>query len=193
VAVVMAIKHAVLGLLLERRGYGYELLKRLEGRLGPSWQLNPSTVYAALDQLEEEGLISGKRVQGSAEEGEAENRVRRGGRRVVYEATEPGRSAFEAWISRPPLQVKPIRDELQLRMIVAREKDLPALRRAIDHARLLTEELYEECLGGAPPTDSGGSHGLASGLGRGVAVFQLEAQLRWLESASQALEKLPPA
>lgn len=55
----MAIKHAVLGLLLERRGYGYELMQRLEGRLGPAWKLNPSTVYAALDQLEDEGMIVG--------------------------------------------------------------------------------------------------------------------------------------
>ena len=42
-------KLAVLGLIVERRGYGYDLIRRFNERFGRSWDLNPSTVYASLD------------------------------------------------------------------------------------------------------------------------------------------------
>ena len=54
----MSLKHAVLALVAERRGYGYELVQRFEERVGPGWQLNPSAVYPALDQLERGGLVT---------------------------------------------------------------------------------------------------------------------------------------
>ena len=53
----MSLKHAVLGLVLERRGYGYDLVQRLTDRLGPAWQLTPSAVYFALDQLSDAGAV----------------------------------------------------------------------------------------------------------------------------------------
>lgn len=41
----MSLKHAVLALVVERRGYGYDLAHRLEERVGPAWRLNPSAIY----------------------------------------------------------------------------------------------------------------------------------------------------
>jgi DNA-binding PadR family transcriptional regulator len=183
----MALKHAVLGLLLERPGYGYDLMQRLETRLGPAWQLNPSTVYAALDQLEKEELIVGRQP----DEEEPETRMRRRVRRVVYEVTEPGKVAFEAWMARPTVQLEPIRGELQLKVAAARPEDVPALLNSIDHAELLTRMLWEECSACEAARDL--AAGPTAGLAHTAAVLRLEGELHWLERArASLLKKAPP-
>ena len=53
----MSVKYAVLGLLAQRRGYGYDLVQRFEEQVGPAWQLNAGAIYVALDKLEQEGLV----------------------------------------------------------------------------------------------------------------------------------------
>jgi DNA-binding PadR family transcriptional regulator len=179
----VAVKHALLGLLLERRGYGYDLMQRLEARLGPAWQLNPSTVYAALDQLEEEELIVGRQP----DEEESKASTRRRVRRVVYEVTEPGKVAFEAWVARPSAQQEPIRGELQLKVAAAREEDVEALLDAIDHAELLTRMLWEECREREAAEGAATAARPAAGLAHTAAVLRLEGELRWLETARETL------
>lgn len=182
----MAIKHAVLGLLLERRGYGYDLIQRLEQRLGPAWQLNPSTVYAALDQLEDEQLILARQPERPAP------LPRRAQRRVFYEATEPGRVAFEEWLRRPAAQLEPIRGELQLKVAVAREEDLPDLLDAVDHAELITRMLHEECRETAA-REEGAEPSPHNRLAQVAALLRLEGELRWLSAAREALSERRPA
>ena len=80
------LKGAILGLVLERPGHGYDLGARLRARLGPSWAIDPKRLYRMLDQLERASLISG------AVESDPDNpRLQR----TVYSATElaPGRAA----------------------------------------------------------------------------------------------------
>jgi DNA-binding PadR family transcriptional regulator len=178
----MAVKYAVLGLLLERRGYGYDLMQRLEERLGPAWQLNPSTVYAALDKLEVEELIEGQQAGG-------DDRTQRRVRRVVYEITERGREAFGQWIGRPSERQEPVRSELQLRLAAAREEDVPALLNAINHAELLTRMQYEECRETAGDQDPSAPGGPAIGLVHVAAILRLEGELRWLELARETLDR----
>jgi DNA-binding PadR family transcriptional regulator len=185
----MAVKYAVLGLLLERCGYGYDLMQRLEERLGPAWQLNPSTVYAALDQLEVDELIEGRKDAPLA----TGDRSGRRARRVVYEITERGRAAFEQWIGRPSERQEPVRSELQLRIAAARDEDMPALLNAVNHAELLTRMLYEECqkAGGEPLGPYGGAEaadGRIAELVPNAAIFRLEGELRWLEAVRSALD-----
>ena len=86
----MSLKHAVLALIVERRGYGYELVQRFEERVGPGWQLNPSAVYPALDQLERGGLVTSVARHGGT----------RRSPRIVYAATTAGEAALEAWLTR---------------------------------------------------------------------------------------------
>jgi DNA-binding PadR family transcriptional regulator len=52
----MSAKYAVLGLVIERPGYGYQLAQRLEERFGSS-EFAPSGVYSALDQLSRDAYI----------------------------------------------------------------------------------------------------------------------------------------
>ncbi len=180
----MALKHAVLGLLVTRRGYGYELVQRLDGRLGPAWQLSASTVYAALDQLETAGLVKG--LAGCVAGG---GRERRGAQRVVNEATEAGREEFEDWLARPILRAEPIRNELALKLAAARRDDAPALLEAIEQAERVTRVTREECEAAAPAAGRRWDDAAATLLGA-AAVHRFDADLRWLGRARQAIVEL---
>lgn len=86
------VRLALLSLLADEPGHGYELMKRLEERSGGLYQASAGTVYPVLQQLEDEGLVrsreaEGKRVyeitdRGRQELGEESERVERIWRRA---------------------------------------------------------------------------------------------------------------
>jgi DNA-binding PadR family transcriptional regulator len=183
----MALKHAVLGLLSERRSYGYDIVQALSDRLGPAWQLSASTVYAALDQLEEEDLIR------CCEERGGDPMARGGNRRVVYESTPPGREAFEGWISGGSWRQEPVRGELYLKVAMARRHDLPALLEAVALAERLALSAREEYLEAGEPTRGGRWQRATASLARGAAVARVEAELSWLAQVRDTLPQVPGA
>ena len=114
----MSAKHAVLGLVIERPGYGYQLAQRLDERFGASG-FAPSGVYSALDQLMRDALVcsTGEMGQGPA---------RRAAPRTIYEATPEGVEHFESWmlaLSPTP----PLRDDLHIKISLCRPRDVAPL------------------------------------------------------------------
>jgi DNA-binding PadR family transcriptional regulator len=71
------VRAGILALLAEQPRNGYQIMQELESRSRGMWRPSPGSVYPALQQLEDEGLVS---AQGSS-----------GGR--VFELTEAGRKA----------------------------------------------------------------------------------------------------
>ncbi len=69
------IRTAVLAILAEEPGHGYDVIQRLEEKTAGAWRPSPGSVYPTLQLLEDEGLLRS---------------VEREGKRV-YEITEPGR------------------------------------------------------------------------------------------------------
>jgi DNA-binding PadR family transcriptional regulator len=114
----LSAKHAVLGLVIERPGYGYQLAQRLRERFDSS-AFAPSGVYSALDQLGRDELV---RCAGEMSRGGAQ----RAAPRMIYEATPAGVEHFEAWMlgSSP---APPLRDELHMKIALCRPRDLPRL------------------------------------------------------------------
>jgi DNA-binding PadR family transcriptional regulator len=114
----LSAKYAVLGLVIERPGYGYQLAQRLEERFGASG-FAPSGVYSALDQLSRDEFV---RAAGEMGPGPA----RRAAPRMIYEATGQGIEHFESWMlgSSP---APPLRDELHMKIALCRPRDLPRL------------------------------------------------------------------
>lgn len=172
------LRYGVLGFLIERRGYGYDLVQRLSARLGSAWQLTPSAVYTALDQLEEEGLIEAV-ADGSADEASADDRSerrktqrsapqRRSRRRldrVVYSPTSRGLEEFEAWLARPSARIEPIRSELQLKVALAGPDHLPSLLATLAHEeQLMLRRLDETCLGTNEEREGGANQALVERL-----------------------------
>ena len=58
------VRLALLSLLADGAGHGYELMKRLEERSGGMYKASAGTVYPVLQQLEDEGLIRAQEEEG---------------------------------------------------------------------------------------------------------------------------------
>ena len=69
------IRTAILAILVEEPGHGYDVIQRLEEKTSGAWRPSPGSVYPTLQLLEDEGLLRS---------------VERDGKRV-YEVTERGR------------------------------------------------------------------------------------------------------
>jgi DNA-binding PadR family transcriptional regulator len=70
------IRTALLAVLAEEPGHGYEIMQRLEEKSEGAWRPSPGSVYPTLQMLEDEGLVRS---------------IEREGKRV-YELTEAGRT-----------------------------------------------------------------------------------------------------
>jgi DNA-binding PadR family transcriptional regulator len=71
------IRTAVLAVLAEEPGHGYEVIQAIEEKSGGAWRPSPGSVYPTLQLLEDEGLArsteqDGKRVYQLTETGLAE-------------------------------------------------------------------------------------------------------------------------
>jgi len=115
----MSAGKAVLGLVIQRPGYGYQLEQRVKERFG-SAQFVASSIYKALGRLEKDNLI---RVVGE-EQPELADAERQ--RRIKYEATQRGMGYFREWL-RASSSVPLVREELQLRIAFCEPHELPRL------------------------------------------------------------------
>ena len=73
------VRAALLALLAEEPRNGYQLMQEIENRSDGVWRPSPGSVYPALQQLEDEGLIRSEETDG----------------RKVFRLTEAGREAAE--------------------------------------------------------------------------------------------------
>jgi DNA-binding PadR family transcriptional regulator len=179
----MSAKYAVLGLVIERPGYGYQLAQRLEERFGSSG-FAPSGVYSALDQLGRAELIRSAGEMGAGP-------ARRAAPRTIYEATTEGVDHFEAWMlgSSP---TPPLRDDLHMKIALCRPYNLAPL---ID--MVYGQELA--CLGrlrdlkriaATEPADSREWPRLMRVLARDAEAAFWNARIEWLQSTRELLERM---
>jgi DNA-binding PadR family transcriptional regulator len=179
----MSAKNAVLGLVIERPGYGYDLARRLEERFGSSG-FAPTGVYSALDQLSSDELV---RSAGSRAEATNE----RAAPRTIYEATPKGIDRFEEWMLGGS-SLAPVRDELYMKIALSKPHNLGRLielTRAQEEDCLARLEDLKRC----PPRSRGATRAwseLAVLLVRDAEVKQLQARVEWLQKARTIMDKL---
>lgn len=123
-------KHVVLGLLIERPGYGYDVQQRLNRRFR-FLSLSEKITYGIIEQLKDEGWI--ERV-GIKQVGQTE----RGAPRVIYQPTESGHQEFSRWLAEP-CEIGVAREEVHVKVVLSQPPDWP---RVIE----LTEKLEKACL-----------------------------------------------
>jgi DNA-binding PadR family transcriptional regulator len=173
---------ALLGLLLERPGYGYELAQRLNERMGPSWKLTPSSIYSVLERLESDQL-----VRRTVKDMPGRQRQRE---RVMFHPTDAATEAFEEWLDRPARK-EPIRTELLAKIAVARPADAARLLELLDEYErecraFLTGSDEERVVDGTTPGRRLWNAMLAEVI-ESAAGQQLQAELEWVAFARRRI------
>ncbi|HTA13946.1 MAG TPA: PadR family transcriptional regulator [Solirubrobacteraceae bacterium] len=179
----MSAKNAVLGLVIERPGYGYDLARRLQERFGSSG-FAPTGVYSALDQLSSEALVrsAGSRADATTE---------RAAPRTIYEATPKGVDHFEEWMLGGS-SLAPVRDELYMKIALSKPHNLARL---IELARSQEEDCLARLASLREPAarPGGGPRAwsdVAVLLVRDAEIKQLQARVEWLQRARAVMGKL---
>jgi DNA-binding PadR family transcriptional regulator len=173
----------VLGLVIDRPSYGYELAQRFERVYEDVLPISSvSHVYTALDMLEAKGLIEETPGKGAP-------RARSGRRRqpkVHYRETSAGVRYYEEWLLAQTRDSQR-RSQLFVRQLAVYDPD-GALR--------VLERYEQECLREAARLSvdpGGGSPGeplLVARLAHEESRLAVEARLAWIEYARRELKAL---
>jgi DNA-binding PadR family transcriptional regulator len=131
-------KLAVLGLVLQRPSWGYELVARFDRAFAEQpwpWQVTPQAIYGALNDLDAADLIERVHIAGTR----ATTSPQRSSRQH-YRGTAGGARAMREWLSCPMVS-NPSREELLIRLHFGDADDV-ALREMLRlHAAECLEEL----------------------------------------------------
>jgi PadR family transcriptional regulator AphA len=102
--------YAILGLLREQPMHGYEIAQHfsLDADLGQVTPADMSTIYTFLKDLQEYGLIRGKRETVGARPP-----------RTVFSLTEDAESLFLDWVRRPVARIREVRSDFLLKLYFA--------------------------------------------------------------------------
>jgi DNA-binding PadR family transcriptional regulator len=175
--VISPIYGALLGLIIERPSYAYELAQRFERTYGDALALSSvSHMYMALPALRKRGLI--------------EEASCPGGSRRIYRATELGVSEHARWLTSQIAE-----ERRQQRVLITQ---LGALARAPGRALEALDQYERECLSEIADAPGAGEH---EGLGATRLVARLTeeetrltlaARLRWTQYARAQLDAMPP-
>jgi PadR family transcriptional regulator AphA len=143
--------YIVLGLIrAAERATPYDLKQMHATGIGGFWSLNHAQLYAEPDRLVEGGYLSVEREDG-------------GRRRKLYELTERGREAFEAWLTTPTGEFTELRDPGLLQLFFgAAPGPLAEVQRRIHAERLAA---YEALHRDAAEWPDGARLVLESGIG----------------------------
>lgn len=167
----MALRYAILGLLLEGPSSGYDLARKFAGVIGAyAWDAKHSQIYPELHRLEQAGLI------------EVTSRGAR--RRTEYRCTEEGVAELRGWLTTAPDSSGGVRNEHALRLFLLAALDhqdaIEVLRHTQDTARAQADRLSQDVqrLQESTGTASGGPLGLSAQYG--IRSFHATAEwARW--------------
>lgn len=174
----MSVRQGLLAILTQGPCYGYQLRHEFDRRTGAVWPLNVGQIYNTLERLERDGLVH----RGAADEHG----------HVYWAITESGTSEVARWLSSPVERGQGTRDELAIKLAIA--ATLPGVDAA---AAILVQrsacvhqlEELRSARAGREASDS--PEALARALVIDSLIFTAEAELRWLDHTSDALDRHP--
>jgi DNA-binding PadR family transcriptional regulator len=169
----MATPEVLLAVLRRGPAHGYDVKHAHDGWFPDSRPLAFGQVYATLARLERDGLVE-----------VVETRVEGGPERTVYALTEAGATRLDAWLAAPSELASSGADEIVRKTVAAlRIGDDPAgflARQRAAHLRRMRE------LGAGTGRTNGSDGGdAAARLARDHLVAHLDADLRWLDLATE--------
>jgi DNA-binding PadR family transcriptional regulator len=171
----VSVKYGLMGLLARRPLHGYELKRTFEQMTGGFWQLNFGQIYQTLDKLEQEGWVSFRVEQDEAAP-----------ERKVYALTDAGSAALQDWLAHPEAKVRPLRDELFIRLAVMAQGDLDGKIALLDAYRAAHLVHMQELTRAKEQAVTRDRH-VVEALLLDAALFHADADLRWLDHCESIL------
>ncbi len=169
------VKAAALAVLLEGPTYGYEVAKRINRRMGSSWQVQQKHIYTVLKQLEDAGLVWSERQP--IDDPPYWRRF--------YHPTDAAEEARREWLVTPPAS-SILRADIHARLAFSGDEDIPALLRALEQWRVdLLEEIEENASTETPRVSWLGT---IMSLYRSAVDKRLKAEVEWVGEACRTLE-----
>ena len=177
----MSLAELHLALLAGGPCHGYDVKRAYDSWFPDAKPLPYGQVYATLSRLERDGLVE-----------VVETRTQGGPERTVYAMTPAGRDLLDAWLDEPAPPAANGSEEVVRKAVAAlhvsdaRGSGVVLSRQRAAHLRRMGELQDDAALSSDP----------AVRLARRYAVLHLDADLRWLDEAVQALspthsERLP--
>jgi DNA-binding PadR family transcriptional regulator len=176
-------KHALLGLLIDRPAYRYQLGDRLQARLGPAWKINSGQLYQTVDRLEDDGLI--ERVDQAADEQHD---------RHVFAVTPRGTEEFERWFDGAVGRARLLRRPLLVKITLAAPERLRDTLAELDAYEQDCTASLREHLRMREAIPLGGLRVRADHemlrLNLSADIMQLEGELGWARHARERISWL---
>lgn len=166
---------AVLSVVIERPGHGYDIGVRFVSRYHPLYRTTVQNVYTNLRRLREAGFIEPMDLE---DEPASQGQIRK----ATFRATAAGARGFRGWLD-SPIPSETARRELFARLRALRADDHRAMLRLLDR--------YEAAVLGSIGFISG-AHPLTvvDELAREDHEAAIEGALRWSAGAREKLEAL---
>jgi DNA-binding PadR family transcriptional regulator len=167
----MSLGGMVLGLLEQASGHGYDLKARHDQHFGTRRLALPQ-VYATLGRLERDGAVSVTGVERSG-----------GPDRTVYSVTPSGVRQLELWLTAPESPAAYLQSTVFTKVVLALLSGRDP-RAVVDVQRIAHREQMRQLT-----ADKNGAT-LERTLALDLALFHLEADLRWLDHTEARLDAL---
>lgn len=172
----MGVKEGLLALLHIAPSHGYQLRGDLEVAVGSMWSVNVGQVYSTLQRLERDGLV--------VSEGEPDDDGR-----VPYSLTGRGREEALAWLADPLPRRDDVRDELVLKILLARRTGLIDPIEIVDAQRAASMRSLQDFTRRRSALDAGTDLERVLALDR--LALRIRAELDWLDLVEERLARAP--
>ena len=167
----MSVRHGLLALLARKESYGYELRAGYEHETGTP-ALNIGQVYSTLRRLERDGFVI------ALDDNDHD--------RTSYRLTPVGRASLQEWFATPLTIEKPGRDELVVKIHLAITTPGIDAHSVITAQRAATLQALQRITAVKART---AQHDIVALINIDFAISRAEAELTWLELATQRLTR----
>lgn len=171
----MSLRHSILSILSLGDCHGYQIRSEIESRTGDAWQINVGQIYTTLDRLQRDGLVRALPVK---EDG-----------RVEYAITPKGRDEAKTWLLAPVEKSANSKDELAMKLSLAVTLPGVDVQGILDNQRVATLSALQLLTTAKQATDDANQNDLAWILVIDSQLFNLEAELRWLDHVEGLLNR----
>ena len=174
-------EYILLGLLHQRPMHGYDLHKEIASREGIAviWSVKQSQLYALLDKLESQGLLTSTLVPGEAHPSRKE-----------FQPTEAGQKVLDTWMHNPVRHPREMRQDFLARLYFASQTSPQAAAHLIHQQQAVCRDWLH---GLQQQAQDLGEDRYYEQIVYDFRATQITGMLEWLSSLEKKLTQKQPA